>query len=239
MKIYVLILNIVITGATLYGSTIELPLAEMRESINNGDIINAAQDFVASSHEIINKSDDLITSVHALVDPLIENQQSNAAIIRTVLYFFILLIAELEEHYPQNQDITRLLANFTFDSVLYNGSVRNLPILNIAIISGYPDVAEQLLKIGSNANGFDLLTGVTPLMTAAEYGYDDDALDLVKMLLQYGANPSLKDKSGKTARDYALKAGDSKAAAYLYFVGRDAPDKSDFDKSDFNQEQHS
>lgn len=40
---------------------------------------------------------------------------------------------------------------------------------------------------------------VTPLMAAARYGYTD----MVKTLLQKGADKNAKDKNGKTAKDYA------------------------------------
>src|SRR5262249_17478210 len=45
--------------------------------------------------------------------------------------------------------------------------------------------------------------GCTPLMDAAEEGY----LEIVRLLLDHGANPLLRDGKGQTARDLAADPG--------------------------------
>lgn len=53
--------------------------------------------------------------------------------------------------------------------------------------------------------------GMTPLMAAAGHGHNE----VVALLLQRGANPSLRDGVGDTARDYAQNAGDAETKAIL------------------------
>ncbi|XP_063383096.1 3'-5' RNA helicase YTHDC2-like [Cydia fagiglandana] len=58
-------------------------------------------------------------------------------------------------------------------------------------------------------------SGRTGLMAAARHGLTDTA----RQMLQIGADPTVKDKNGKTARDYALEAGHSECAALLASLG--------------------
>ena len=59
---------------------------------------------------------------------------------------------------------------------------------------GDPKLVQLVLKNGANADETDE-TGVTPLMTAAVYGYDA----VVRVLVEHGADLLLKDEYGKTA----------------------------------------
>jgi ankyrin repeat protein len=60
------------------------------------------------------------------------------------------------------------------------------------------DVAQVLLDAGAVVDATDEL-GVTPLMRAAGTG----GIEVVKLLLQQGANPKKKSKNGMTAADFA------------------------------------
>lgn len=53
--------------------------------------------------------------------------------------------------------------------------------------------------------------GSTPLMLAARYGSDA----IVQLLLQEGADPTLKNQLGLTARDFALEADRERTAALI------------------------
>ncbi len=61
---------------------------------------------------------------------------------------------------------------------------------------------DLLLRAGAEVNRADD-RGLTPLMLAAQNSNED----LISPLLQAGADPEVRDRAGKTARDYAATAG--------------------------------
>lgn len=73
-------------------------------------------------------------------------------------------------------------------------------VLHFAVKLQGKKALKLLLSKGVGINDPDN-TGITPLM-ASVYNYDSD---IAEFLLKSGADPNLKDKSGKTALDWALK----------------------------------
>jgi uncharacterized protein len=71
--------------------------------------------------------------------------------------------------------------------------------LTACVFKGEFALAEKLLQKGANPNMADE-TGITCLMMAIQV----EKIELVKLLLQYKADKTLKDKQGKTALDHAL-----------------------------------
>lgn len=69
------------------------------------------------------------------------------------------------------------------------------------------DVGEDINKVGMHYEGLDF----TPLMVAAKAGH----LDVVKFLLQHGANPELLSNIGLTALMLAAKFGRKDVAKQL------------------------
>ena len=67
------------------------------------------------------------------------------------------------------------------------------------------DMMKLLIDAGTDVNRQDEVFGQTPLMQAIRIG-DPRA---VKLLLDAGARPDLRDKAGKTPSDYASASGDS------------------------------
>ncbi|MFH2138196.1 MAG: ankyrin repeat domain-containing protein [Candidatus Omnitrophota bacterium] len=61
----------------------------------------------------------------------------------------------------------------------------------------------------------------SPLMFAADSGY----LEIVKLLVDKGADVNLKDSSGKTALDRARKSGENEVAEFLLLQRTDDPQK--------------
>jgi len=69
----------------------------------------------------------------------------------------------------------------------------------------YAETVELFLKKGAKVNVQGTLEGFTALMTAAAEGQ----LEVVRLLLGYGADPDLKDEDGDTAESFAEQKGHS------------------------------
>ncbi len=73
-----------------------------------------------------------------------------------------------------------------------------------AVLGNHRDVVVFLLDAGADVNAADRFRD-TPLMLACTKGYGG----LAALLLERGADPSLKDQEGRTARDRAAKGADA------------------------------
>ncbi len=65
----------------------------------------------------------------------------------------------------------------------------------------FPETAHLLLEFGSNPNDADEYEGWTPLMFAAAEGQ----IEVIRVLLDYGAIPSAVDRDGDVAADHAAQ----------------------------------
>jgi len=73
-----------------------------------------------------------------------------------------------------------------------------------------PAAVETLLRFGANVNQICKRSGSTPLHRAvtstgapSTSGKNDEARQIIEILLRYGADPAIRNKSGKTPADYA------------------------------------
>jgi len=75
-------------------------------------------------------------------------------------------------------------------------------ILMSAAYLGAFKMLDKLLKKGADPNLGSLLTGETPLHVATAKGFVEGTLECVNLLLEYGANPNAKAKSGIETSTY-------------------------------------
>jgi cytohesin len=76
--------------------------------------------------------------------------------------------------------------------------------LHDAALGGNPEVIRALLEHGARIDAQDKESNATPLMMAASLGRSG----AVAILLQFGANATLRDRFGRTALDRARQAND-------------------------------
>lgn len=141
----------------------------------------------------------------------------------------MLLAAGLDPNTPASRNITALS-----EAVLYGRRelVRELlarrasvqstvtryeyPLLAMAAIGGDVAIARMLIQAGAAVNRADT-QGVTPLMWAA--ASDAPRVELVRTLLAAGADAKARNKAGESARDWALRRGETKVSRMLAEAG--------------------
>lgn len=84
-----------------------------------------------------------------------------------------------------------------------------IPVLYYAAISGLPDIAELLIRYGAAINSGEGV--MTALHGAASFGQ----LEMVRWLLNNGADPGALNYDGKTPFDLALRGGYEEIAGLL------------------------
>ncbi len=84
----------------------------------------------------------------------------------------------------------------------------NTPLCN-AIIKGDIATVKKFVEYGTDVN--EMSNGLTPLMLAARY----NKVDILKYLLEKGADKQIKDERGNTALKYAENSKSQEAVDYL------------------------
>lgn len=80
----------------------------------------------------------------------------------------------------------------------------------LAVYNNEKDCCEALLRCGADVNSADNV-GNTVLMASAYKGN----LEIFKLLLEFGSNPQLTNKTNMTARDWALMFNRKNIIDYL------------------------
>ncbi len=93
-----------------------------------------------------------------------------------------------------------------------NTSSNHYDPLCIAISKNDNETAKKMIAYGANVN--DRYNGITPLMYAARY----NNVEMLKELLNNGADLSLKDSRGNTALKYAELSNAKEAIEFLKSV---------------------
>jgi len=111
--------------------------------------------------------------------------------------------------YEKNMQAFRLLLKA---GALINqrGFGGRMPI-HIAAADGSIAFTRACIAAGATIGMREKITGKTPLMSAAHFGY----ANVVRLLLKAGANPHPRDKFGRTAREIAVDSGKAKIVELL------------------------
>lgn len=123
-----------------------------------------------------------------------------------------------------------------FANLLQTGSDLDLNATNqkgysalmLAVYNGEKDFCEALLRSGANVHSRDCI-GNTVLMGSA---YKGD-LSIFKLLLQFDANMTDKNKTNMTAGDWATMFGRKEIVKYLDTTFPDSPNKVENKSSQF------
>ena len=97
-------------------------------------------------------------------------------------------------------------STFTTSKEIVN--YENTPLCN-AILKGDLATVKKFIDYGANVNEFS--NGLTPLMFAARY----NKVEILKFLLEKGADKKIKDEKGNTALKYAEFSKSLEAFDYL------------------------
>lgn len=105
-----------------------------------------------------------------------------------------------------NVTVASTVATFSTSNEIVN--YNNTPLCN-AIVKGDLATVKKFIEYGSDVN--ERSNGMTPLMLAARY----NKVDILKYLLEKGANKEIKDERGNTALKYAEYSKSQEALDYL------------------------
>jgi ankyrin repeat protein len=114
--------------------------------------------------------------------------------------------------YARVGDLRGLVTLLTQDSNLNLDAKnhRGYSALMLAVYNGERDFCEALLRAGADVNSMDL-TGNTVLMASAFKGN----VEIVKLLMQFGAATSYKNHANMNVRDWAMMFGRTDVVAFF------------------------
>ena len=120
---------------------------------------------------------------------------------KTIIYLSLALVAFSNATFANNVESTQ-----SFEFVReYN----NMTPLGVAICKGDLETVKKFIEYGVDVN--EKSNGMTPLMLAARY----NQADVIKLLLEKGANLRIEDEKGFTAIKYAQLSNAKEALAVL------------------------
>ena len=106
-------------------------------------------------------------------------------------------------------DVIKLLIDYGMD--ITKTTREGVGAIDYAIKYNRKDIVELCKEHGISLTSSKRKSGLTPLMLAASF----NDIDMIKYLIENGANINDRDKFGMNALDYAAKLGQKKAVKFL------------------------
>lgn len=119
---------------------------------------------------------------------------------KTIIYFSLALVSFANISFASQQGTST-----NQKELIYNSSTP----LCAAIAKGDLEAVKKFIEYGVNVN--ETSNGVTPLMLAARY----NKVEMLKILIDNGAQVDTKDERGNTALVYATESNATEAVSYL------------------------
>jgi len=119
-------------------------------------------------------------------------------------------------------DIEILMLLIESGADIFDFDEEGVSILDIAITYDNLEIVNYLINQGININTTNRRSGFTSLMAAACYG----RVEIMKVLLQEGADQKLKDTKGFTAIDFARKMNKKSVLALLDYDADEEQNRS-------------
>ncbi|XP_071482918.1 ankyrin repeat and KH domain-containing protein mask-like, partial [Diadema antillarum] len=109
------------------------------------------------------------------------------------------------------------------DKLIQETNEEGESLLSLACSGGYFELAHVLLKMNANVEDRGSKGDCTPLMEAASAGH----VDLVKLLLEYGADTNAQSSAGNTPLMYACNGGHEEIVKLLLDQGANIEDHNE------------
>jgi ankyrin repeat protein len=117
--------------------------------------------------------------------------------------------------YKCDNDLVMLLINAGAD--IYDFDEEGVSIFEVAITYNYLEIVQYFISEGIDVNKTQRRSGFTPLMAATCYG----RVEIVKLLMQHGADKDAVDLKGISVIDFARKMNKKTILALLGYDEND------------------
>ncbi|XP_071954118.1 ankyrin repeat domain-containing protein 17-like [Antedon mediterranea] len=125
--------------------------------------------------------------------------------------------------YMEDSDKTAGATIFDDEKAIHETTEEGESLLSLACSGGYFELAQVLLKMNAAIEDRGLKGDCTPLMEAASGGH----VDVVRLLIEYGAHVNSKSQTGNTALMYACSGGHEDVVQVLLEHGANIEDHNE------------
>lgn len=165
-------------------------------------------------HEAITNRNYTLASDYLKKEVKKNPKNKEAEVLLTYIQFedYMLHAAFWEKDYEAMNYLINIVHDIDFEDPRFKA-----PILVLAAAWGHEDIVKILLEAGANPNAGADIHGLTALMWACKTF--DEKLEMVRVLLEAGAEVNVKSEHNETPLSIALEYGNQNSAALLKEYG--------------------
>lgn len=154
------------------------------------------RDFHEISHDIANKRNDVVIQK-------IKNDPTLVHCVSQASKLSLLKMSMMEENYRIFHHLLDLMDHDVYltNNVLYDRD--SYTSIMFSMVYGTSEITKQLIQKFRNINEQDKLYKRTALHVMIKY--DPNSIEQLKVLLENGADVTIRDKYGRTPKEYAMK----------------------------------